>query len=138
MIKLDKILEVWESLEQKASITDLVDAISRKYHIANDTPLFYAIKATTDANKHLFTRRVHPQTTIIENELSKIVTFEKFEIAYAKFLEQADKNAATQKSEGSKTPYGFVFETKSNFICGYTEWSRSRPSGNTDPYRRRR
>ncbi len=118
MIKIEKIVEVWESLGQDASITDLVDAISRKYHIVNDVPLFYAIKNIMNANQQLFIRGVQYQPAIIENELSKIVTYEKFEIAYSRFLEQADKNARTQKSEGSKTPYGFVFETKQNFICG--------------------
>ena len=117
MINLDKIVEVWESLEQEAAITDLVDAISRKYHIANDTHLFYAIKATMNANKYLFTRRPNP-STIVENELSKIVTYEKFELAYSKFLEQAESNVESKKSEGSKTPYGFSFEAKQNVICG--------------------
>ena len=117
MINLDKIVEVWESLEQSASITDLVGAISRKYHIANDTHLFYAIKATMNTNKHLFTRRPN-SSTIVENELSKIVTYEKFELAYSKFLEQADSNVESKKSEGSKAPYGFSFEAKQNVICG--------------------
>ena len=117
MINLEKIVEVWESLEQDASITDLVGAISRKYHIVNDTHLFYAIKATMNTNKHLFTRHPNP-STIVENELSKIVTYEKFEIAYSKFLEQADSNVESKKSAGSKTPYGFFFEAKQNVICG--------------------
>ena len=118
MINLDKIVEVWESLEQDASITDLVGAISRKYHIANDAPLFYYVKSIMNAKKHLFVRHVQPQTAIIENELSKIVTYEKFEIAYSKFLEQADNNVKSKKSEGSKTPYGFSFEANQNVICG--------------------
>jgi hypothetical protein len=117
VIDLDKIVEEWESLEQDASITDLVGAISRKYHIANDTHLFYAIKATMNANKHLFTRRPNP-STIVENELSKVVTYEKFEIAYSKFLEQADSNVESKKSVGSKTPYGFFFDANQNIICG--------------------
>ena len=118
MIKIDKVVEVWETLETDATLTDFVDAISRKYHIANDGPLFYWVKKAMNENNHLFIRRHKVQPITLENELSKIVTYEKFEIAYAKFLEQADRNAITQKSEGSKIPYGFAFESKKNFICG--------------------
>lgn len=41
------------------------------------------------------------------SELRKNVTAELFEKAYLKFIEQADNNAITGKSEGKKTPYGF-------------------------------
>ena len=118
MNRLENILGVWKTLGPEATITDLVDAFSKKYHIANDGPLFFVIKSTVDANKHLFDRQVSSMPVSLENDLSRIVTFEKFEMAYSKFLEQADKNATTQKSEGSKTPYGFDFEPRKNFING--------------------
>ena len=118
MIKIDKVVEVWETLETDATLTDLVDAISRRYHIANDGPLFYWVKKVMNENNHLFIRRHKVQPITLDNELSKIVTYEKFENAYSRFLEQADRNAITQKSEGSKIPYGFTFEPKKNFICG--------------------
>lgn len=41
------------------------------------------------------------------SELSKVVTAQAFEKAYAAFIEQADKNAISGKAQGSKTPYGF-------------------------------
>ena len=118
MIKIDKIVAVWETLEPEATLTDLVDAISKKYHIANDAPLFYWVKKAMNENSDLFMRCPKVQPITLDNELSKIVTYDKFEIAYTKFLEQADRNAITQKSEGSKIPYGFAFEPKKNFICG--------------------
>lgn len=39
--------------------------------------------------------------------LSRNVTAEKFQIAYTRFMIQADKNSVTQKANGSRTPYGF-------------------------------
>ena len=72
MIKIDKITEVWETLEPEATITDLVDAVSRKYHIANDAPLFYAIKKAMNENNHLFIRRPKVQPIALDNELSKM------------------------------------------------------------------
>lgn len=118
MNRLENILGVWKTLGPEATITDLVDAFSKKYHIANDGPLFFVIKSTVDVNKHLFDRQVSSMPVSLENDLSRVVTFEKFERAYSKFLEQADKNVTTQKSEGSKTPYGFDFEPRKNFING--------------------
>ena len=41
------------------------------------------------------------------SELRKNVTAESFKSAFLAFMEQADKNAITGKSEGKKTPYGF-------------------------------
>jgi hypothetical protein len=41
------------------------------------------------------------------SELSHLLTPELFEKAYVKFIEQADKNAISKKSEGSKVPFGF-------------------------------
>lgn len=76
------------------------------------------VKKAMDENNHLFIRCSKVQPVTPDTELSKIVTYEKFEIAYSKFLEQADRNAITQKSKGSKIPYGFTFEPKKNFICG--------------------
>ena len=34
------------------------------------------------------------------------LTFEVFDVAYRAFLEQADKNAISRKSKGSRTPHG--------------------------------
>ena len=40
------------------------------------------------------------------SELSRIFTAESFEKAYSMFLEQADKNAISQKAQGSTIPFG--------------------------------
>jgi hypothetical protein len=118
VIKLESILAVWETLDSASSFEDLVDAVSRKYHIVNDAHLYYSIKRAVDANKLLFERKPITRQMSIENDLSKVITFEKFELAYSKFIAQAELNAKTQKSEGSKTPYGFDFAPKQNYICG--------------------
>jgi hypothetical protein len=118
VIKLESILAVWETLDSASSLKDLVDAISCKHHIVNDAHLYYSIKGIVDSNKLLFDRKTPAKPTPIENPLSKVVTLEKFELAYSKFIAQAELNAKTQKSEGSKTPYGFNFAPKQNYICG--------------------
>ena len=41
------------------------------------------------------------------SELSTVVTWQVFQQAYERFMEQAEKNAITGKSNGSRTPYGF-------------------------------
>lgn len=40
------------------------------------------------------------------SELSSVVTQDVFEKAYVRFLEQADKNALSKKSQGQRIPYG--------------------------------
>lgn len=42
------------------------------------------------------------------SELRQFVTAELFEKAYRSFIEQADKNAISKKSQGTKKPLGFV------------------------------
>ena len=104
MNNIAKISAVLKTLGNEISLTDLVDEISRKYHIVNDEHLFTAIKYAYETNKQLF-----EQKPILkgESELSRIITFEKFQKAYSSFIEQADKNVMTRKGEGSKTPFGF-------------------------------
>ena len=41
------------------------------------------------------------------SELSRTVTLEKFENAFVKFIEQADKNAVSKKANGDRIPDGF-------------------------------
>ena len=41
------------------------------------------------------------------SKLRQYVTLEKFERAYKEFMKQAEKNAVSGKSEGTKTPFGF-------------------------------
>ena len=53
-------------------------------------------------------------TTKHTSELSRIVTLDVFKKAYSVFLEQADKNAISQKSQGPRFPYGIP----SNLIDG--------------------
>ena len=118
VIKIQNIISVWDALDCEASLEDLVDAISRKYHIVNDAHLYYAVKRVIDSNKSLFDNKGQVGLSHIDNDLSKAVTFDKFELAYSKFIDQAERNVKTQKSEGSKTPYGFDFASKQNFICG--------------------
>lgn len=43
-----------------------------------------------------------------KSELSTVVTQRMFEQAYEKFIEQAEQNAFSKKSNGSRTPYGFA------------------------------
>lgn len=104
MNSVTKISTVLESHGSTLSLTELVDEISKKYHIVNDENLFTAIKYAYESNKHLFEQF---PTTNINSQLSKIITFEKFEKAYSSFIEQADKNVMTKKGEGPKTPLGF-------------------------------
>ena len=104
MNSITKISTVLEYHESTLSLTELVDEISKKYHIVNDEHLFTAIKYAYESNKHLFEQF---PTTNTNSQLSKIITFEKFEKAYSSFIEQADKNVMTKKGEGSKTPFGF-------------------------------
>ena len=118
MLNLEQIVEVWESLEPESSITDLVDAISRKYHIVNDVPLRQDIRYAMNAHQHLFACQNRKQKLIVDTELSKIITYEKFREAHLKFLEQADKNAKTNKSEGVRTPYGFSSGANEDNILG--------------------
>lgn len=104
MNSLLKISAVLEALGNDIPLTELVDEISRKYHIVNDDHLFSAVKFAFETNKQLF-----KDTPIkaVNGELSRIITFEKFAKAYSSFLEQADNNSVTKKAEGSKIPYGF-------------------------------
>ena len=51
-----------------------------------------------------------------DGNLKNIVTFERFEVAYKNFLNQAEENAITKKAKGSRTPYGFAVED--NIIDG--------------------
>ena len=118
MNRIDKILEVWDALGQDASLADLAEAISRKFHIVNDNHLFYAVKCAMDANKHLFKKNASREAAHIDNELYRLVTFEKFQLAYSKVLEQADSNAKTLKSHGPKIPFGFDFASNKNVIDG--------------------
>lgn len=60
------------------------------------------------------------------SELRKIITADKFKNAYIKFMEQADKNAITGKSQGSQIPEGF--ETKPE--CNGAEFSARYGHGN--------
>lgn len=41
------------------------------------------------------------------SELSRVVNRESFASAYRKFMEQAEENSISQKSHGSRVPYGF-------------------------------
>ena len=41
------------------------------------------------------------------SELGRNVTLDKFKTAYRMFMEQAEKNAISKKSEGKRFPYGF-------------------------------
>ena len=43
----------------------------------------------------------------ITSDLSKVVTASAFEKAYTAFIEQADENAKSGKSNGKKIPFGF-------------------------------
>lgn len=58
--------------------------------------------------KRLVKCYVSMNTVTRSSELSKIITADVFKRAYAKFIEQADKNAVSGKGEGGKTPYGFT------------------------------
>ncbi len=46
---------------------------------------------------------------IHNSELMELVSLEKFQVAYNKFLEQADENAVSGKSKGKKLPYGLEY-----------------------------
>lgn len=104
MNSTSKISAVLELLGNEISLTELVDEISRKYHIVNDEHLFTAVKYAFETNKQLFKQM---SKKVGNRQLSRIITFEKFEQAYSSFIEQADKNVMTKKGEGSKTPFGF-------------------------------
>ena len=45
--------------------------------------------------------------TVMVSELCRKLTLALFEKAYVQFMEQADRNAASKKAQGSKVPYGF-------------------------------
>ncbi len=45
-----------------------------------------------------------------QSELRRVITAERFEMAYKLFMEQADKNAISKKSNGEKLPYGVTKE----------------------------
>lgn len=47
----------------------------------------------------------------ITSELRSNVTPEKFETTFTAFLEQAERNAVSKKSNGGRTPYGFTDKT---------------------------
>jgi hypothetical protein len=51
------------------------------------------------------------------SELSRIVTLDIFEKAYAAFIEQADENAISKKAHGSKIPYGFSKKPECDGAC---------------------
>ena len=75
MNNIAKILAVLELLGNEISLTELVDEISRKYHIVNDEHLFTAIKYAFETNKQLF----EPKPIIKgESELSKIIHLEDY------------------------------------------------------------
>ena len=42
------------------------------------------------------------------SDLRRILTLDKFTVAFDKFVEQADKNALSNKANGSKKPFGIV------------------------------
>ena len=45
-----------------------------------------------------------------QSELRRVITAERFEMAYKLFMEQADKNAISKKSNGEKLPFGVTKE----------------------------
>ena len=49
MNNISKIQDVMRELGNEASIDDIVQEISRKYHIVNDSHLYYAVKSTMDS-----------------------------------------------------------------------------------------
>ena len=53
------------------------------------------------------TEKAHIAVNEHISELSTVVTQPVFEQAYDKFMEQAEKNVLSKKSNGSRTPYGF-------------------------------
>ena len=119
MNNISKIVAVLETLGNEVSITEIVAEISHRYHIVNDEHLFSAIKNTIEANKQLFKQNASTNKSPVsygKSEWSKVVTFEKFQPAFVEFLKQADENAITKKSEGSKTPYGFTAETAKDIL----------------------
>ena len=62
------------------------------------------------------------------SELSQVVTATAFEKAYAAFIDQADKNASSGKTQGAKTPYGFSEKPKCGgelFKCQYGQGTPS-------------
>lgn len=42
------------------------------------------------------------------SELQEVLSFEKFELAFKSFMNQAESNAISGKSRGSKSPLGIV------------------------------
>ena len=45
-----------------------------------------------------------------DSELRQLVTAQLFEKSYSQFIEQADCNAISKKSEGPRIPYGFTIK----------------------------
>lgn len=112
MNSVTKISTILESHGNTLSLTELVKEISQKYHIVNDKHLFTAVKYAYETNKKQF-EHTDP-IKVGTSELSRIISYEKFEKAYGSFIEQADKNVMTKKGEGSKIPLGFDGENVIN------------------------
>lgn len=70
------------------------------------------IDMDADKNTDLVLTESQEKTLVTVNEhksdLSTVVTQRMFEQAYEKFIEQAEQNAFSKKSNGSRTPYGFA------------------------------
>lgn len=62
------------------------------------------------------------------SQLSQRVTAKAFENAYARFIEQADRNAETKKAQGSKIPYGFSEKPECDGAYFKAQYGQGAPS----------
>ena len=130
MTDINKLIEIIKGNGNSASFDKIIDDYQIKHHFLMQAEHKSLVLKTLQKNSSEVSFNEEAQkwelriksyaTKHYESELSKIVNSNAFEKAFKHFIEQANVNAISKRSEGEKVPYGF----KEKLSCDGAEFGQ--------------